>query len=156
MGKIFRNEKGVTYLEVIIVITIIGLFNAMALPAFDNLVAKKRLRSAARAMTVHFREVQQLAMAEEQGLAIVFDRSDSYYVEKGSKVLERKHLQDEITITLANFSCGSGCVQKKLRFTYLGKCNPGRVELANSKGDKMYIIVNSMGRVRTSDVPPKD
>jgi len=156
MDNISRSEKGFTYLEVIIVITIIGLFNAMALPAFDNLIAKKRLRAAARAMTVHFREVQQFAMTEEQGLAIVFDKSDSYYVEKASKVLERKHLPDGITITLANFSCGGGCVQKKLRFTYLGRCNPGRVELINSKGDKMYIIVNSMGRVRTSDVPPKD
>ncbi|HHU32311.1 MAG: pilus assembly FimT family protein [Zhaonellaceae bacterium] len=156
MGNISGSEKGFTYLEVIIAITIIGLFCTMALPAFDNIVAKERLKAAARAMTVHFREVQQLAMAEEQGLAIVFDRSNSYYVDKASKVLERKHLQDGITITLANFSCGGGCVQKKLRFTYLGRCTPGRVELTNSKGDKMYIIVNSMGRVRTSDIPPKD
>lgn len=54
MGNISGSEKGFTYLEVIIAITIIGLFCTMALPAFDNIVAKERLKAAARAMTVHF------------------------------------------------------------------------------------------------------
>ena len=154
MGRTYINENGFTYLEAMIVVIMIGLFTTMALPAFENIIARERLKAAARTITIHFREIQQLAIAKEQVIKIVFNdknnstEANSYLVKSGVTIIERKTLANKIHIKLAAFS------GKELTFNTLGNSKPGHLELENSRGDNFYVIVNSVGRVRTSNVPP--
>lgn len=167
MLKASKDERGFTYLEAMIVVIILGLFSAMALPAFENIVAQERLKSTARAITVHLREVQQLAIAKEETIKIVFtagtfndgtDLGSYYLVQSGSVILERKTLPDDILIEAVSFrdEINDGVeIHTILNFYPLGTANPGRIMLKNRRGDEFYVIVNSVGRVRTSNVPPK-
>ena len=79
MGRTYINENGFTYLEAMIVVIMIGLFTTMALPAFENIIARERLKAAARTITIHFREIQQLAIAKEQVIKIGGNYAASLY-----------------------------------------------------------------------------
>jgi Tfp pilus assembly protein FimT len=157
MAKAICGEKGFSYVEAMIVILIIGLFSAMALPAFENILARERLKSTARTITIHLREISHLAIAKEKPLKIVFtsknfggtEKGTVYRVKEESVVLERYTLPHDIVISSVTFPSQS------LNFNPLGTATPGRIELESPSGDKFYIIVNSVGRVRTSNVPPE-
>ena len=156
MAKII-DERGFSYVETMIVVIIIGLVSAMAIPAFKEIVARERLKSTARTITIHLREIRHLAIAKENTLKIVFtsksyggsDQGTIYRVLEDAILLERFTLPHNIVIKSVTFP------SQTLNFFPLGTATPGRIELESPSGDKFYIIVNSVGRVRTSNVPPE-
>lgn len=160
MAKIIDDERALTYLEAMIVVIIIGLFSAMALPALENLVARERLKSTARTVTIHLREARHLAIAKEQNIRVVFTTMDTYgdrekanvyRIQEDTNVLEKTTLPDGIIFRNASFKGNP-----YLTFNPLGTATAGRVVLENNRGDTFYVIVNSLGRVRTSNVPPEN
>lgn len=166
MFKTFIDEKGFTYLEAMIVVIVFGLFSAMALPALENRLAKEQLKMTARTITMHLRELQQLAISREEALKIIFtpgnfdDSTDSesyYQVLKGTKKMEQKTLPDGVVIEYVTFrdEVSDGTLTyNTLIFYPLGTASPGHIRLTNRQGHAFYVIVNSVGRVRTSDVSP--
>lgn len=150
-----KQEQGYTFLEIMIVVVLIGLFSTVAAPAVESVVARQRLIAAVRTMTVHLREAQQLAISRERSVTVLFRRYNSLALPNSytirfspSEIYATERLEDGIILAYTSFA------NQMLVFNTLGAANAGHVRLENSRGDRMYIIVDQVGRVRTSDVPP--
>lgn len=76
-----KGHQGFTLVEVIIVLLIIGVMMAIALPNISKWIPNYRLKEAARDLYSNFQQVRILAVKENKNWAIVFDvTNDRYYL----------------------------------------------------------------------------
>lgn len=73
------NQKGLTLVEVIIVIAIIGILSAVAIPNFLSWLPNMRLREATRELHSLIQQVRTEAIRSNQARAIVFQAANNRY-----------------------------------------------------------------------------
>jgi type IV pilus assembly protein PilE len=66
-----REGKGVTLIEVMVVVAIVGLLAAIAIPAYDNYITRSRRSDAFTALET-VRAAQEMYRAEHGGYAVSF------------------------------------------------------------------------------------
>jgi len=76
-GCVDSNQYGFTLLEVIIVMAIMGIMAAIAVPAFSDWRSKQAVRSASQALLSSMKQARVLAVAENRNVSISFT-SNSY------------------------------------------------------------------------------
>jgi len=156
-----KNRKGFTLLELILVILILGIILAIALPGFQRPLAHHRLYAAGREMVSEIRQLQQRALAEEKHsykIKFFVDRSrnikiDHYYIMEDINILKTVELPAGINLYDTNFA------GEKLHINcsgYPAYGFGGTVQLENDHNEKLYIIVAKTGRVRMDDKPPAE
>ena len=67
------TQKGFTLVEAVIVLLIIGIVTAMAIPHFQKFAANANLRAAARDLVADFSILKQRAMSENMVYKITFN-----------------------------------------------------------------------------------
>ncbi len=67
-----RRSSGFTLLELVIALTLVGLFGAMALPSFASLVARQRLHAAAHHLQADIALARQEAGRRAQAVHLAF------------------------------------------------------------------------------------
>jgi type II secretory pathway pseudopilin PulG len=73
------GEKGTSLVEIAIVIMILAVLTAMALPAVANSIRSYNLRSAADHLAERISAVRALAMAKNRTIAFAFDNASGRY-----------------------------------------------------------------------------
>ncbi|MDD2400722.1 MAG: GspH/FimT family protein [Clostridia bacterium] len=88
------NNKGFTFLEIIITLVIIGIISAITIPAVSAVIEKKELQVTAKSMVSLFRYAQEEAVSAEAQAIITFckDTPDYYAIEikREDIILEQK------------------------------------------------------------------
>ncbi|MDX8391298.1 MAG: prepilin-type N-terminal cleavage/methylation domain-containing protein [Mariprofundaceae bacterium] len=69
------SERGFTLFEVIIVVAIIGIVSAIAVPTFSTWRARSAVDSASKTLLAHFKQARVTAMAENRNVALTFGAS---------------------------------------------------------------------------------
>lgn len=162
-GKDYTSKGGFTLLELILVVAIISVLSAVAVPAFSSLYGEFRLKSVVREMKDLFRDAKLLSI-QDKPCAILFypDKcmatlvsgkgDDDKWETGGESVVRTLALPDGIS-----FGYGSrgplkgravaedGVSFKYNRFACLTGLTGdlGAVYLQNQSGDAMAVTVNS-------------
>ncbi|MEW6003239.1 MAG: prepilin-type N-terminal cleavage/methylation domain-containing protein [Nitrospirota bacterium] len=75
-----RNQKGITLVELIIVIAIIGILALIGIPEINRFSSDYRVRSCATDLIQNMRVARAMAMKENREYLIVFDTTNQRYM----------------------------------------------------------------------------
>ncbi len=78
-SKLVNNQRGVTLIELMSTVVIIGIVSAMAGPRFSHEMQKMEFRGAARDMVSKLRQARSLAISEKSLYGVAFDNSNSTF-----------------------------------------------------------------------------
>ncbi len=149
------GQRGMTFLEVLVVVTIIGMLTAIATPQLMSSLDYFQLDATARKLAIDIRLAQSHAIKTNSNTRLYFYvLNDIYNIELSGKK-DWVILPENIIISSTTFQEENNI--PRVRFNNLG--NPsggGTVVLRNKKGDRLYVITTPVtGRVRISKEPPE-
>jgi general secretion pathway protein H len=139
------NEKGVTLLELIVVLVIIAIGAVLVVPNFRPWILNYRLRSATRDITSSLRAAQMSAVSNNFNYQVFFDmgagiyklqrNSGGLWVDEGTA----QTLPAGISI-VTNFG-------STLTFSPNSSSNGGSIQLSNAKKTKKITVLPSTARI---------
>ncbi|MDQ6986653.1 MAG: GspH/FimT family pseudopilin [Mariprofundaceae bacterium] len=71
----YDSARGFTLFEVIIVVAIIGIVSAVAIPTFSEWRARSAVDNASKTLLAHLKQARVMAMAENRSVSITFTSS---------------------------------------------------------------------------------
>ncbi len=143
------NKKGVTLIELIVVMVIIGILAAFFAPNIGAWLPNLRLRSAARDIVSTMRTAQMKAVSTNLAYRVSFTLPSSYILQYrntlGNWVNEgvTQNFPSGISIAAINFNTGNNA-----EFNSNATSSSGSIRLQNTRGtERQLTITPSTGRV---------
>ncbi|MFQ5453639.1 MAG: Tfp pilus assembly protein FimT/FimU [Candidatus Zixiibacteriota bacterium] len=76
MGNIFKSKRGITLVELLGTVVIIGIVSAMAVPRFQSAVERIKFRSTNRDIISTLRLARSAAIANKENFGVYFDNNE--------------------------------------------------------------------------------
>jgi len=167
MSSIFEN-KGITTIELIVVISIIGILAAAAVNSYSNSITNKRLESAANQIYADLKLAKSEAKAKNKTIFVSFKgtgknwcygineetacnckKPDSCLLNESEKIYNSVAFKD-INLQKARFAGGgsSTAFDPKRGFAVGNGVKNGTIWLKADNDNQLAVIVNRLGRVR--------
>ncbi|MCI5126897.1 MAG: type II secretion system protein GspH [Candidatus Electrothrix sp. AUS3] len=151
--KKLSNSKGFSFVELMVVIALVGLLSAIGLPSLLRNLPEKRLKNAARSLYADLQKAKLLAVKENKNVTVTFDTATKQYSfidDDGNTVAT--------TVSLAD----SGSVQYGCNATTLNnwRQSPAAVGIPDTtvpiSGVTDNIIFTNLGVANTEDIYLQD
>jgi prepilin-type N-terminal cleavage/methylation domain-containing protein len=140
-------QRGFTLAECVIVILILSIVTAIAIPGFRIMAENGSLKAAARDLLADFSSLKQRAISENIAYKITFNDQENvnnYTIrQQGGATIEIKTPAIFGAIRIFSASFGSG---KTITFQTRGTSSAGNVVLINNRNSTATITVNFAGR----------
>jgi prepilin-type N-terminal cleavage/methylation domain-containing protein len=156
-----RNEKGVTLLEVVSCLMVIGVLSGIALPASQAMMVRYTFSTETARVIDALKLAKSYAITKKSPVVFSYSQ-DGYLVfiddgagggkggdwirQPGERLLAECDLREKglhIDVGLSTFSA------KRTRFSGTPAIKAGSVVLVGADGSKTKIVINIIGRVRT-------
>lgn len=85
----FKDEKGFSFIEMVVVVAIIGTILAIAIPGFIGMTPKMRLKSAARDIVSDIQLSRAQALRDRKDYTIEFDTAAMKYTVKSEGITKK-------------------------------------------------------------------
>ncbi|OPX88401.1 MAG: hypothetical protein A4E53_02039 [Pelotomaculum sp. PtaB.Bin104] len=152
------SSTGHSLIEIVIVLTIIGLIIAISLPSFSKTTGSYNLDNSARLLASDIRSIQQTAIKNESSnFNMLFSTAyDRYYLRNGITPYTTVNLPSSVRLVSVN----GFVTPNNNKMGLAANGNPynrfgGHISLQDRKTGKfLYVIVDSLGRVRVSETSP--
>lgn len=161
MHECFRNRKGITLMELVLVFILLGILSALTVPNLLRSNERWLLRSTAYMIANDIRRVQRLSVQECALYNFELHTKQFYYILRSNDPMASNiktvYLNSKITSvssTLYNPDYGgTKDGYRILKFSYLGSPNQaGEIILKTSSGDSMKLTIDvATGRVKVYD-----
>ncbi|WYD79760.1 MAG: GspH/FimT family pseudopilin [Candidatus Electrothrix gigas] len=79
INKNTSNSNGFSFVELMVVIALIGLLSAIGLPSLLRNLPEKRLKNAARSLYADLQKAKLLAVKENKNVTVTFDTATKQY-----------------------------------------------------------------------------
>lgn len=144
-----KSQKGMTLMEVLVAIGIIGILSFITIPAFRSYGPKLELSGSAQELVSDLHYIQQLSVTEQKEYSIKFFPGDKKYqvLKYGTAtILKEKILPPEIqSLTVAGFT-GDEVVYN----SYGAVKEEGNIELKNVGNETKTVLVKPSGFVEVN------
>jgi type II secretion system protein H len=152
---LMQKDKGFTLVEMMVVIAIMAIISAIAVPNFYSFAAGMKLRSASRDLYSALQKTRMNAIRQNVRWAVEFTSSTYRVVDCGSdNVCSGSGATDNISTTTTNISAYSGInipsFPTIVEFYPDGTSNGGTLTFGDSKGHTSQVEVLASGRIKTS------
>lgn len=151
------GEHGLTFVELAVVLALVGIVAAIAVPQLNKDIGRFRLQVAARELLADLRWAQQSVINREYlEYNIVFDPANERYMiyDRGRAMPPVKVVSMPAGVDLNNTNFPSNILILNLKGLPVAA---GTVELADrASGDRLYVIIHPRGRARIDTVRPQD
>ena len=168
-----RRQSGFTLVEVLVVIGLIAVISAFAVPTFINWLPDYRLRSAAHDLLSNFQKAKLEAVKRNLRCGVVFasagtgytvfvDANENYLFDGEDTIVQvawsdyKSVSIDAGNTTFANNGSGNPCIAFRsngMPTNPGGGFGSGTARLTNTNGKKTEIIVSQAGNIRIVSVP---
>ncbi len=139
--------KGFSFIEVLIVIAILGIVSSMAAYSWQRYVANSNLRTAARDLAADISLYRQRAVGQNDTYTMTFDIANNNYTVTHAKAADIvvKSPPDivkdpDIKLSAVTFAGNVITIQSR------GLIGFGSITMVNSRGSQAVITVSSAGR----------
>jgi type IV fimbrial biogenesis protein FimT len=146
-----RKDNGFTLVEMMVVIAIMAIVSAIAVPNFYSYAAGMKLRSASRDLYSTLQSTRMKAIREKTRWAVEFPSSSSYrVVDCGPDNDCSANNVYHSTTNISQYSgiTASGVFPITFEFTSEGTCNAGTIIFTDSKHKTSQVEVSLAGRIR--------
>ncbi len=146
-----KNDKGFTLLEMMVVIAVIAIVSAIAIPNFISFASGMKLRSASRDLYSNMQKARMNAIRQNTTWTIQFTSSGSnltgYSVLNNGAVVNIANGYPGIVMSIS----GTTPFQNNHALFYSdGTSNGGAVTFANSTGQLSTVTVLASGGIKSS------
>lgn len=143
-GRESGSQCGFTLFEMLIVIAIIGIISAVAVPNFSAWRERQAVNSATKSLLSHMKQARVIAMAENRSVKITFATGSYTYDDDSGGTCG---LCKPKTIAFSTFSPNLGITPTTTRtFSSRGTVNSGTITLAAGPYSHA-LVLNIIGRV---------
>lgn len=141
-------RSGLTLIELLITISIVGIISAIAVPILKDLLPIYRLNQAARTLVLDFQYARTKAISQNKKIKVLFDiKNDSYKMQYNDHGIW-KDLAGESERNLSNAGVCLIAANNNPVFSAQGLVTPTvTAQIKNSRG-KRAIKVSICGRVK--------
>ena len=149
----FHISSAFTLIEVLLVVVVMGIAAAIAMPSFVRSIQWQRLSAAARTLTTVARYARSMAVIKQSDLALTFNLangqvdlvSSNTSLPSFSSVVNGVRLQ-EIVVEGADPVTEGTC---SVPFLRNGVCVPFAVTIADHNGNYVILKVDALGSVKS-------
>jgi len=139
------NKKGVTLLELIVVMAIIAIGAVLTVPNLGPWMANYRLRGATRDITSNLRTAQMKAVSNNVDYQVLFDgMARTYILRRNTGAV---WVDEGVTQTLPTGILIVPPVNNPLTFSPNSSSNGGTIQLTNTRNTRTITVSPSTGRI---------
>ncbi len=137
-----RSGRGITLIEVMVVVAIVAIVGLLMLPSLGDWLANFRLRQGAREIASTLQWAKMQAISSRQQYTVTFNIEDGAYQVNPGGVVKKVHKKVVIV---------SVAPADPFTFRPDGSCaNSGVITIRNDRGDEYDVAVSATGRVQVN------
>ncbi|MDD5544813.1 MAG: GspH/FimT family pseudopilin [Acidobacteriia bacterium] len=140
-------ERGITLLEILVVLTLIAILSAMVYPSFGNAMQTLRLRGEARQLVSACREARWEAIAKRRPFRLTLDpeKNQISIVDFSDRMRREIDLPAGIRIFQAQKNSDNGVAEAtEFYFFPNGTTESGSITLRNQSGKNVRVVIESL------------
>ncbi|MDQ6982500.1 MAG: GspH/FimT family pseudopilin [Mariprofundus sp.] len=139
-----RNQQGFSLLELLIVMVIVGVITAIAIPAFADWRERQAVRNITQTLLAHLKQARVLAVSENRSVRISF--SPKFYVFDANTAGSCGTCRNK-QVNLSQFSNNLSVTSDVTPISFSSRGTAGNTTVTLSAGDNSNKIkINLIGR----------